>query len=198
MGETTGLRDRKRAETRAAIIRAATDLFLDRGFTATSATDIANAAGISRRTFFHYFPAKEDVLFHHLEGHIRAALDALDRLDPGAGPWESVQAAAAALVDAFDGATDRSDELADVRAEVMGGARGIPSSLMSRLQSAHTLLLESLQNRFADRSLWPVLATHLGACLGAAVAAAVTATPAERVTTMRAAIRSAGAGFADR
>ncbi|MGW5382305.1 TetR family transcriptional regulator [Nocardia sp. NPDC003963] len=196
MGETTGLRDRKRAETRAAIIRAATDLFLDRGFTATSATDIANSAGVSRRTFFHYFPAKEDVLFHHLEGHIRAALDALDRLDPGTGPWDSVQAAALTLVDAFETATDRSDELADVRAEVVRGARGIPASLMSRLQSAHTLLLESLRARFADPALWPTMATHLGACLGAAVAAAVIAAPADRVTAMRAAIRSAGTGFA--
>lgn len=197
MGDKTGLRDRKRAETRAAIIRAATDLFLDRGFTATSATDIANAAGVSRRTFFLYFPAKEDVLFHHLEGHIRSAVETLDRLGPGATPWDSVQTAALALVDAFDTATDRSDELADVRADVVRGARGIPGSLMLRLQSAHTALLASLRDRFADPEMWPLLATHLGACLGAAVAAAVSATPAGRATAMRAAIRSAGAGFAD-
>ncbi|WP_327151842.1 TetR family transcriptional regulator [Nocardia sp. NBC_01329] len=197
MGETTGLRDRKRAETRAAIIRAATDLFLDRGFTATSATDIATAAGVSRRTFFLYFPAKEDVLFHHLEAHIRSAVDTLDGLDPGATPWDSVQAAALALVDAFDTATDRSDELADVRADVVRGARGIPGSLMLRLQSAHTELLGSLRERFPGPELRPVLATHLGACLGAAVAAAVSTTPAERATAMRAAIRRAGAGFGE-
>ncbi|GGL31145.1 TetR family transcriptional regulator [Nocardia jinanensis] len=197
MGETTGLRDRKRAETRAAIIRAATDLFLDRGFTATSATDIANAAGVSRRTFFLYFPAKEDVLFHHLEAHIQSAVGTLDRLGSGATPWDSVQAAALALVDAFDTATDRSDELADVRADVVRSARGIPGSLMLRLQSAYTRLLESLRERFADPALWPVLATHLGACLGAAVAAAVSTPPAERATAMRAAIRRAGAGFAE-
>ncbi|MGW1737784.1 TetR family transcriptional regulator [Nocardia sp. NPDC001965] len=197
MGETTGLRDRKRAETRAAIIRAATDLFLDRGFTATSATDIANAAGVSRRTFFLYFPAKEDVLFHHLEGHIRAAVESVDRLDPVATPWDSVQAAALALVDAFDTATDRSDELADVRADVVRAARGIPGSLMLRLQSAYTGLFESLRKRFTDPELWPTLATHLGACLGAAVAAAVSTAPSARATAMRAAIAHAGAGFAD-
>ena len=37
-------------------------LFLERGFEATTIDDIATAADMSRRSFFHYFASKEDVV----------------------------------------------------------------------------------------------------------------------------------------
>ena len=58
-----GLRARKRQETRERLTRAAMALFLERGFEATTLDDIAAAADISRRSFFHYFDSKEDVVF---------------------------------------------------------------------------------------------------------------------------------------
>jgi len=57
-----GLRARKRLETRDRITKAAMDLFLARGYEATTLDDIAAAADISRRSFFHYFASKEDVV----------------------------------------------------------------------------------------------------------------------------------------
>ncbi|MFE0749234.1 TetR family transcriptional regulator [Gordonia sp. NPDC058843] len=41
----------------------AQELFLERGFEKTSVGDIADAAGVSRRTFFRYFPSKADVVW---------------------------------------------------------------------------------------------------------------------------------------
>jgi AcrR family transcriptional regulator len=58
-----GLRERKRQQTRERLTRAAMALFLERGFEATTLDDIAAAADISRRSFFHYFASKEDVVF---------------------------------------------------------------------------------------------------------------------------------------
>ena len=58
-----GLRERKRQQTRERLTQAAMALFLDRGFEATTLDDIASAADISRRSFFHYFASKEDVVF---------------------------------------------------------------------------------------------------------------------------------------
>jgi AcrR family transcriptional regulator len=58
-----GLRERKRQQTRERLSRAAMALFLERGFEATTLDDIAAAADISRRSFFHYFASKEDVVF---------------------------------------------------------------------------------------------------------------------------------------
>lgn len=65
------LRDRKKQQTRIDLVAAALALFAERGYDATSIDDIVAAANYSRRTFFRYFEAKEDVAFG----------DGLERLD---------------------------------------------------------------------------------------------------------------------
>ena len=57
-----GLRERKRAHSRATTIDVALSLFADRGYDAVTVADICAAAGIAPRTFFRYFAAKEDLL----------------------------------------------------------------------------------------------------------------------------------------
>jgi AcrR family transcriptional regulator len=60
---TTGLRERKKQQTREALARAGMELFVERGYDATTLAEIAEAAGVSTRTVFAYFPSKEDILF---------------------------------------------------------------------------------------------------------------------------------------
>jgi len=58
----SGLRERKKQKTKAAIQRAALRLFKKRGYEETTIEEIAAAAEISPSTFFNYFPTKEDVV----------------------------------------------------------------------------------------------------------------------------------------
>ena len=62
MQEPTGLRERKKAETRTALSQAVLRLALERGLDEVTADDIAAAANVSVRTFHNYFGTKEEAL----------------------------------------------------------------------------------------------------------------------------------------
>lgn len=58
-----GRREQRKAETRQAISDVAIELIIRRGFEAVSMSEIAEAAGVSRKTVFNYFASKEDLVF---------------------------------------------------------------------------------------------------------------------------------------
>jgi AcrR family transcriptional regulator len=80
---TTGLRERKKQQTREAIHRAAMRLFAERGFEATTIADIAAAADIAPRTFFSYFASKEEAVFPKFEMAFADFDRALSERPPG-------------------------------------------------------------------------------------------------------------------
>jgi AcrR family transcriptional regulator len=69
MEQQEGLRERKKRRTRQAISDAAIGLFLDAGYGQTSLSEIAEAAEVSRRTLFSYFPSKESLVLHRIADH---------------------------------------------------------------------------------------------------------------------------------
>ncbi len=77
MDEATGLRERKKAQTRSAISNAVLLLALDRGLDAVTAEDIAAAADVSVRTFHNYFGSKEEALISAWRSQFEVHLDEL-------------------------------------------------------------------------------------------------------------------------
>lgn len=67
-----GRRAQNRRTTREALVTAALRLFGERGFDAVTVDEIAVAAGVSRRTFFRYFPSKEAAFFAPQEARLAA------------------------------------------------------------------------------------------------------------------------------
>lgn len=93
MASTPNLRERTRRAVRSEIAATAMRLFAEQGFDATTVDQIAAAAGISRRSFFHYFGSKEDVVLGDTEAlgeSVRAALEA--RPDDESA-WAAIRAA---------------------------------------------------------------------------------------------------------
>jgi len=78
-----GLRERSKARRRAAIIRAAFELFAERGYDATTVADIAEAAEVSPRTVSMYFPAKQDIAMSRLTDGVAGLTAAIQDRRPG-------------------------------------------------------------------------------------------------------------------
>ena len=90
-GQQSGLRERKKARTRASIREHALRLFREQGYHATTVEQIAAAAEVSPSTFFRYFPTKEDVVLQ--DDMDTRMVEALERQPAGLGPVTAVRAA---------------------------------------------------------------------------------------------------------
>jgi AcrR family transcriptional regulator len=96
----TGLRERKKRDTRAALGQAAWQLTIERGYAQARVEDIAAAAGVSARTFSNYFSGKEEALLSVGEDRGARMVSALRRRPAGEGLWEAL---AHAVSDQFAG-----------------------------------------------------------------------------------------------
>jgi AcrR family transcriptional regulator len=99
---TPGLRERKKRQTRETIVREALALFSERGYDAVTVADIAAAADISPRTFFAYFPTKEDLLFQDAPDNFARLATRLVERPEGESTVDALRAWIAELVEEMD------------------------------------------------------------------------------------------------
>ncbi|MEE2037600.1 TetR family transcriptional regulator [Nocardiopsis sp. CT-R113] len=176
---TPGLRERTRRAVHREIAAAGMALFLEQGFEETAIEQIAEAAGISRRSFFRYFPTKEDVVLGDLidRGHrVGAALAARPQEEE---PWAAVRAALLALRD--EGPVDPAAELRIAR--MMHQAPSLRAAHLEKHLAWQEILVPELARRLRHaHGFDEVIAEHRAAAI---VATALTCLDVATETWMR-------------
>jgi AcrR family transcriptional regulator len=139
------LRERKRTRTRLMIQSEALRLFTEKGYANTTVEEIADAAAISPRTFFRYFPTKEDVVI-----------------------WDEYDPLALDLLESRPDDEPLAEAFRAVVRETLGGLyRRDPERLLNRVQLSATV--PELRARFLEEQakgveqLEPLLARKRGA-----------------------------------
>jgi AcrR family transcriptional regulator len=161
-----GLRERKKARTRAAIREHAFRLFREQGYDATTVEQIADAAEVSPSTFFRYFPTKEDVVLQDDMDVLWAK--AVREQPPELGPMAALRAAMQTVFHELS-----PEELGQVR-ESAQMAMTIPAVRARSLDEfARTIgVIASLVGERAGRDPDDVaVRTFAGAVLGVALGA---------------------------
>ena len=164
-----GLRQRKKARTRASIQSHALALFVERGYEATTVQEIADAAEVSESTFFRYFPTKADVVMW--DDFDPVIIEAYRRQPPELEPMQAVRAA---FRDAF--AQLSETQLADQRARAQLGF-GVPE-LRARMLDELVLAIGTVAALAAERTHRSTDDVEVRAFAGAVIGAALAASAA--------------------
>jgi AcrR family transcriptional regulator len=115
MAEPSGRRERKKAQTRRALTKAALELFLERGFDATTVEEIAEAADFHRATFHRIFSSKEDVAMGDILELFALARERFREALPTDDPWS---VARGVLTDTMTSFEESDDELVAAHVQV--------------------------------------------------------------------------------
>jgi AcrR family transcriptional regulator len=141
---TPGLQQRKRDLVRREIAHAAWDLFARGGYEATTVSDIARAAGVSRRTFFRYFSSKEDVVVGTSDALAEDVLAAFARRPRREPPLVAIHRALRPVVEAR--LADADEAYAIVR--LLRESRTLRRAMLER----HARMEERLATLLAERT----------------------------------------------
>jgi AcrR family transcriptional regulator len=160
-----GLRERKKAKTRAAIQREALRLFREQGYDGTTVEQIAAEAEVSPSTFFRYFSTKEDVVLYDDLDPIMFAAFAAQPAELG-----PIQALRAAMRESL--ATLPAEELVQMqeRSELMLAVPDLRRRMLDQFTEAIQLLAELIARRIGRPADDFAVRTWAGAVVGAIIA----------------------------
>ena len=162
---TAGLRERKKARTRAEIQTHAFRLFQEQGYDATTVQQIIEEAEVSESTFFRYFPTKADVVL--LDDFDPLITEAFRRQPPELSP---VQALRAAFKSAFDELSAQEESEQQDRMRIILSVPELRAGMLDQFASAMGLLAEELAERAGRDRDDIAVRTLAGAVVGVAVA----------------------------
>jgi AcrR family transcriptional regulator len=160
-----GARGRKRHATSALIERRALELMAERGFDSVTADDIAKAAGISRRTYFRYFPGgKEDVVLCDARRRMERMEEDLEARPPHEPPLVALRHAIMTLAVGYE--DDR--DLTALRGEILLSNPSLTTAFMAEVTRVNEDFVRTVALRLAaDPSVDPRPGVIVAASLGA-------------------------------
>lgn len=161
-----GLRERKKAKTRASIQEHALRLFREQGYDETTVEEIAEAAEVSPSTFFRYFPTKEDVVMY-------------DAFDPllieafRAQPKEltPIQAMRASVREVFGSLTAEQIRPLRERAVLAFGVPELRAAMLDQFISSGAMMVGLVAERLGRPAEDFAVRTFAGAVVGAIMGA---------------------------
>src|SRR6185295_17282415 len=144
----TGLRERKKQQTRELIAETARRLFAERGFEQVSVAEIARTADVSEKTVFNYFPTKEDLVYWRLESFEEELLSTLRERAAG----ESILEAFGRFVRKPRGMLGRYDPDTQQRLAAVSRMIAASPSLLAREQQIFAGYTRSLATLIAEET----------------------------------------------
>ncbi|GAA4725389.1 TetR family transcriptional regulator [Phytohabitans rumicis] len=162
-----GLRERKKAKTRAAIQRHALRLFQEQGYAATTVDQIAAAAEVSQSTFFRYFPTKEDVVL--LDDYDPRMLQALQEQPPDVPPVRAIRGAIRRVFEAIDAADWEREQQRQRLIQTV-------PELQARAMQQYVKTIELLAVALTEREGLPIDDFNARVLAGAVIGASIGAT----------------------
>jgi len=162
------VRGRPLASSRAMLQEAAFELFLENSYAGTTVDQIAQRAGVSRNTFFNYFPSKSDVFWIDLDESLGLLMSTLREAPTGEPVMSSIRDALLAVARDFGPARV---PWALTQYSMIGSVHELQASAMARLSTQARVLGEFVAGRLPDHARGLGRAASFAA-FGAAVAAA--------------------------
>jgi AcrR family transcriptional regulator len=162
-----GLRERKKARTRASLREHALRLFREKGYQETTVEQIAAAAEVSPSTFFRYFPTKEDVVLQD-DMDVRM-LDAFSRQPASLTPVAAIRAATKEALTSFG-----YEDMAQIR-ELIRLTLTVPE-IRARAMDEFARTIEVLAEALGKRAGRPPDDTAVRTLAGAVVGVIMSAT----------------------
>lgn len=158
----------RRRATRDALRETALAMFAERGFDDVTIAEVAEAVGVTERTFYRHFPTKEAVLFQDYQHRLEWLSSALALRPVGESVFDSVQVA----VQSFPHDVEIVRQAAMMRSSMISGER-IADHLRIVQNSFASVLCDFIRQRHSDHPDVALLSTTGGNVLAAALVSAV-------------------------
>lgn len=145
-----GLKQQKQEVVRDALYVAAVDLFVANGFEETTVEEVAQAAGVSRRTFFRYFESKDDLLSYPMASYALVLTEAVRKCPSDCSPFTVLREAVAAGVDFIIAAESRTRQVISLSTRSSSARQAYQSRMLELDDSLAHAYARHFHDRISD------------------------------------------------